>query len=122
LKYKKYIFISIGAIVVIIVLMLIFRPNTYKDFYKMFNKELDKQETVSKQVYDELQKATELKEQEYNEKIKEKDAELRDYENQLLLEQQKNYRYEKELNHYRNGDYDARYNEFSNTYNPKGNN
>lgn len=107
------------GIIVLLGLLAVLRPNTYKDFYKMFNKELERQETVSKQVYDDLQKSTDAKLQEYIEKVNEKDAELEYYKNELILEQQRNYRYEKELKAYRNSDFNERFRVFSNTYSPE---
>jgi uncharacterized membrane protein len=100
-------------------LLYVFSPNSYKTFYRLFKKELVQQETVSKKVYDSLEKVRLNDISRYEELVNEKDLEIEDIRNELIKEQQRAYRYEKELNRYRNSDFDSRFGEFSNTYNPK---
>ena len=108
--YVKVIFI----VMVLFGLLYIFKPNAYKDFYKLFNKELKNQETVSKKAFDSLSNIRQNENLKYETALKQKNIEIDAINIQLDLQKQKAYRYEKQLKDYIRGDFDERFRIFSN--------
>lgn len=107
--YVKVIFV----VMVLLGLLYIFKPNAYKDFYKLFNKELQNQEMISKKSFDSITNIRKQESLKYQTAIKQKEIEIEAINIQLDLQKQKAYRYEKQLKDYIRGDFDERFRIFS---------
>ena len=106
----------VKVLIVFTLILFVFymvKPNAYKRFYKLFNKELEQREVVSKKVYDSIERVRRYDRERYAELIKMKDMEIDNVRNELLQEKQRAKRYAKELDNYRRGDFDERFIKFT---------
>jgi|SRR5690554_3306735 len=112
---NKVLKIAVGIIVLLIAVYIInaFNPDLSKKFYQLFKKDLTEQQELSKKKYDSIQGLRQKEYLNYLDLLKEKDQEIISIEQALLLQQQKAYKYEKELANYRRGNFDERFSKFS---------
>lgn len=116
MKLKHWIIIGI---VVVVALAILTKNNVSKKLWNLWKKDLTQKEQISKATYDSLDAVRQSDYLKYIDAINMKDLEIEGIKNQLNAEKQKSYQYEKQLNTYRRGDFDERYDVFSKTYHPE---
>lgn len=118
MKGNKWLFLAIAALIIVAVF---FNTGASKKLRDLFKKDLQEKEFIYKKKYDSLQNVRKKETAEYLDQLDYVNSELEIINNKFELQRQKTKHYEKELATYRNGDYDGRFNVFSETYNPKDN-
>lgn len=102
------------AIIAVVVIAFVFRPDASKKLRDLFKKDLQEKELVFKKKYDSLQDVRTLDSIKYAAEFQQMDQEIDIIKNKLELQKQKSKIYEKELATYRRGDFDERFRAFSN--------
>src|SRR5690606_30484064 len=110
-----YVKILLGIIILLIGLYVVnlLKPELSKNLLKLFKKDLVETELISKKKYDSLETVRQTDYLKYIDELHSRDIEINDIKEALNLEKQKSYRYEKELNNYRLGDFNERFSKFS---------
>lgn len=113
MEFIKRNYIWIIAIIVIISLYFIFKPNIGKSLYKFLKKEYETTDVNISKKIDSIQKLRERDLQTYNELIANSDRVIEEMSQKLDKANLKIKQNEKLINDYRSGDFDQRFSKFS---------
>jgi len=107
---KKYIFIGIGALIVIFVIL---RPDLPLGWYKDLKQKFETEDLSLKRQIDSIQEVRKTELESLNLAIAQKDAEIMVVSKELEIARQRIKIYDKELSDYRNAGFDERFRRFT---------
>ena len=109
---NKIVWVLFG-IIILVIAYTVFFTNYPKKLYKLINDRLQNEVVDSQKRIDSIEALRQAEYLNYLDELNYKELYIEDIRGELYNEQQKAYRYEKELNSYRSGDFNERFRKFS---------
>lgn len=112
---KKNVLVVVGIAVLIALIVWVFTPNLPKRIWKKLRKQIIVEQGISQKKYDSLEAVRQTQYLKYIDDLEAKDRQILEIKNRYENEKLKRQIYQKELENYRNSNFDDKFDVFSNT-------